>query len=187
VSATQLLAQSIASLALPRKVNDTFLYGNSALGEAQKFAKPVEPIATAVNINKLIDNITAKKERKKKAEPIVLNETKPPPVVLNETKPPPVVSRERSLSRPAMAAIAREASTRPTVRSGNVVSFAEPAAPVVSSPVITQQVAAPAPAPVEKAVAQIKRARGRPSNASRIPAPSERQESIKRYLSFPRK
>jgi hypothetical protein len=44
VSATQLLAQSIASLALPRRVNEPFLYGNSALGEMQKFAKPEETV-----------------------------------------------------------------------------------------------------------------------------------------------
>lgn len=43
VSATQLLAQSIASLALPRRVNEPFLYGNSPLGEAQRYMKVAEP------------------------------------------------------------------------------------------------------------------------------------------------
>jgi hypothetical protein len=54
VSATQLLAQSIASLVLPRKAEETFLYGNSPLGEAQRYEKPVEPtklkIADTVSI-----------------------------------------------------------------------------------------------------------------------------------------
>ena len=50
VSATQLLAQSIASLALPRRVNEPFLYGNSALGEAQKFAKPEPLVGPAVAV-----------------------------------------------------------------------------------------------------------------------------------------
>jgi hypothetical protein len=50
VSATQLLAQSIASLALPRRVNEPFLYGNSALGEAQKFAKPEPIVGPAVAV-----------------------------------------------------------------------------------------------------------------------------------------
>lgn len=44
VSATQLLAQSIASLALPRRVNEPFLYGNSPLGEAQRNAPIQMPI-----------------------------------------------------------------------------------------------------------------------------------------------
>ena len=44
VSATQLLAQSIASLALPRRVNEPFLYGNSPLGEAQRNAPIQAPI-----------------------------------------------------------------------------------------------------------------------------------------------
>jgi len=50
VSATQLLAQSIASLALPRRVNEPFLYGNSALGEAQKFSKPEPLVGPAVAV-----------------------------------------------------------------------------------------------------------------------------------------
>jgi hypothetical protein len=50
VSATQLLAQSIASLALPRKVNEVFLYGNSPLGEAQRFAKPEPMVGPAVAV-----------------------------------------------------------------------------------------------------------------------------------------
>jgi hypothetical protein len=48
VSATQLLAQSIASLALPRKVNEVFLYGNSPLGEAQRFVKSEPLVSPAV-------------------------------------------------------------------------------------------------------------------------------------------
>jgi hypothetical protein len=50
VSATQLLAQSIASLALPRKVNEVFLYGNSPLGEAQKFYKSEYLVGPAVAV-----------------------------------------------------------------------------------------------------------------------------------------
>lgn len=50
VSATQLLAQSIASLALPRRVNEPFLYGNSALGEAQRFYKPEPLVGAAVAV-----------------------------------------------------------------------------------------------------------------------------------------
>ena len=50
VSATQLLAQSIASLALPRKVNEVFLYGNSPLGEAQRFYKPEPIVSPAVAV-----------------------------------------------------------------------------------------------------------------------------------------
>ena len=50
VSATQLLAQSIASLALPRKVNEPFLYGNSPLGEAQRFYKPEPIVGPAVAV-----------------------------------------------------------------------------------------------------------------------------------------
>lgn len=43
VSATQLLAQSIASLVLPRKAEENYLYGSSPLGEAQRYEKQVEP------------------------------------------------------------------------------------------------------------------------------------------------
>ena len=50
VSATQLLAQSIASLALPRKVNEPFLYGNSPLGEAQRFVKSEPMVGPAVAV-----------------------------------------------------------------------------------------------------------------------------------------
>ena len=50
VSATQLLAQSIASLALPRRVNEPFLYGNSPLGEEQRFFKPEPLVGRAVAV-----------------------------------------------------------------------------------------------------------------------------------------
>jgi hypothetical protein len=51
VSATQLLAQSIASLAIPRKSSDNFLYGNSPLGEAQRYMKVAEPATISKSVS----------------------------------------------------------------------------------------------------------------------------------------